>query len=121
MNPSLFPLLKDSALVKSLLGSNPLRVYPWGRAPQNVPTPYATYTVYNGNPENYVSNNPDIDNKGTQLNIYGETGDDVEKCFIAIRNVLQNHAHMTNFSTPALDADTNYYSCTMEFDFWDER
>jgi hypothetical protein len=121
MNPDLFPLLFASTPVKALLGASPLRVFPWNRAPQNVEKPYAVYAVYNGNPENYMSNTPDIDNKGTQLNIYGNTSKSVEDCFIAIRNVIEPVAHMTSFSTPALDADTDLYSVTMEFDFWDER
>lgn len=121
MNPDLFPLLNASNAVKALLGSTPLRVFPWSRAPQNVKKPYAVYAVYNGNPENYLDRAPDIDNKGTQLNIYADSAKSLEDCFIAVRDVLEQHAHMTSFSTPALDADTDLYSCTMEFDFWDER
>lgn len=121
MNPDIFPILNASTAVRLLLGSNPLRFYPWGRAPENVRKPYAVYSVYNANPENYLDQVPDIDNKGTQITIYADTADKVESCFIAIRDALEPHGHMLNFSTPALDADTNLYSCLMEFDFWDAR
>lgn len=121
MNPDLFPILNGSAPVKLLLGANPLRVYPWGRAPANVKKPYVVYSVYNGNPENYLAQAPDIDNKGTQLNIYSDNSNNLEMCYLAIRNALEPHAHMTSFSTPALDVDTDLFSCSMEFDFWDER
>lgn len=121
MNPNLFPILNASAPVKALLGSNPLRVFPWGRAPQNVAKPYVVYGVYNGNPENYISNAPDIDNKGTQIDIYADTGASAESVFSAIRGALEPYAHMTSFATPNLDADTNLYTGRMEFDFWDER
>lgn len=121
MNPDLFVILNASVPVRLLLGSNPLRVYPWGRAPEKPQKPYAVYAVYNALPENYLDRVPDIDNKGTQINIYANTADSLENTYLAIRNVLEPHAHMTSFSTPALDDDTNLYSCVMEFDFWDNR
>ncbi len=121
MTPSLFQILNANNAVKALLGSNPLRVYPWGRAPQNVAKPYAVYGVYNANPENYLGNVPDIDNKGTQIDIYSETSANLQSCFTAVRDALETSAHMVNFSTPAQDAETDLYSVRMEFDFWDER
>lgn len=121
MNPQLFPLLNASTAVRLLLGSNPLRVYPWGEAPAVPRKPYAAYGVYNGNPENYVSNVPDIDNKGTQIDIYAEDATKCAQCFTAIRDVLEPHAHMTSFSTPQRDPETQLYSARMEFDFWEAR
>lgn len=121
MNPAIFPILKDNATVKLLLGSNPVRFYPWNRAPQNVTKPYAVYSVYNAIPENYLNGRPDIDNKGTQINIYAQTAKSLQDCFVAIRDALEPYGHMTNFSTPDLDSDTDLFSCRMEFDFWDER
>lgn len=121
MNPYLFPPLKASTAVKDLLGYDPLRVYPWGRAPENVVKPYAVYGVYNANPENYLGTKPDIDNKGTQIDLYGETAASVNDVFVAVRDVLEVDNYMTSFSTPDLDEDTNLYHARMEFDFWDER
>lgn len=121
MNPPLFSILNNSAPVKALLGSNPLRIFPWGRAPKEVKKPYGVYVVYNAIPENYLGEVPDIDNKGTQLNIYADTSESLQNCFIAIRDAIEPLAHMTSFATPDLDADTDLYSCRMEFDFWDER
>jgi len=121
MNPDIFPILNASTAVRLQLGSNPLRFYPWDRAPQNVKKPYAVYTVYNAVPENYLGNLPDIDNKGTQINIYAETAEKLNLCFLAVRDALEPYGHMLNYSTPALDADTDLYSCRMEFDFWENR
>lgn len=121
MNPAIFPILNANSAVKAVLGSSPLRFYPWGRAPQNVAKPYATYNVYNGNPENYMDRVPDIDNKGTQIDLYATTSESAEDVFIAIRNALEPYAHMTSFATPLLDEETNLYTGRMEFDFWDDR
>lgn len=121
MNPSLFTILNADASVKSFLGSNPLRVYPWGSAPENVRKPYAVYAVYNGIPQNYLAQTPDMDAMGTQINIYAETVASLTNCFNSIRDALESHAHMTNFTTPDRDAETRLYSCRMEFDFWELR
>lgn len=121
MNPKLFEILENDTLVKMFLGNNPLRVYPWSRAPQNSRKPYAVYGVYNGNPENYLDKVPDIDNKGTQIDIYGDDPDIVEKSAVAIRNALEPYAHMTSFSTIDRDADSDFYGFRLEFDFWENR
>lgn len=121
MNPALFTILNNTIPVNVLLGKNPLRVYPWNRAPQKPIKPYAVYGVYNGISENYLGNVPDIDNKGTQLTIFADTADSAQACYIAIRDALEPHAHMTSFNTPDLDEDTDLYSCRMEFDFWEGR
>lgn len=121
MNPDIFPVLNASTAVRLLFGSNPLRFYPYGRAPANVRKPYGVYAVYNANPENYLGQVPDIDNKGTQINLYADTEESLEDCYIAVRNALEPLGYMTSFSNPDLDADTDLFSCIMEFDFWDER
>lgn len=121
MNPDLFPILNDNTTVKSLLGTSPLRVFPYGRAPEKVPKPYAVYSVISGRPENYLDTTPDFDSKLTQISIYAETDSSLSLCYSAVRDALEPHAHMTSFSTPDIDADTNLSSCRMEFEFWDER
>lgn len=121
MNPRIFPILRDDTQVTALLGTNPMRFFPWGRAPQKPQTPYAVYAVYNALPENYLGQTPDIDNKGTQINIYAKTAESLEDCFTAIRDALEPYGHMTSYATPDLDAETDLYSCRMEFDFWEAR
>lgn len=121
MNPDLFLFLNSSVAVKAVLGVEPLRMFPWDRAPANVKKPYGVYAVYNAQPENYLGEVPDIDNKSTQINIYAENSKSLEACYIAVRDALEPHAHMTAFSTPAVNEDTDLYSCTMEFDFWNHR
>lgn len=121
MNPELFPILDNSIPVKLLLGTNPLRVYPWNRAPQSPRYPYVTYGLYNGVPENYLDTVPDIDNKGTQVNVYAKTAESCEDCYNAIRNAIEPNAHMTGFSSPDLDPDTNLFIARLEFDFWETR
>lgn len=122
-NPSAFEILNDSIPVKVLLGAQPLRIYPWGEAPHRdeLVKPYATYLVYNAIPENFLGETPDIDNHGTQFDVYAEDGQSCESCFRAIRDALEPYAHMTNFSLPFRDPATQLYTARLEFDFWEPR
>jgi hypothetical protein len=100
---------------------NVLRVYPWGEAPENVARPYATYGVYNGVPENYLGQVPDVDNLGTQIDVWADTAASGNACAIAIRDSLEPHAHMTSFAANERDGETKLYRCRMSFDFYKER
>ena len=120
MNSEMFQILTANAAVQQFLGS-PVRVYPWSRAPQNCPRPYAVYSVITALPENYLGNLPDLDRKTVQINVYATTGENLEDCFRVIRDALEPHAHMTSYATSALDVDTDLYSCRMDFDFLENR
>lgn len=121
MNPPLFITLSNTPAVTALLGVSPLRVYPWGEAPQNSPRPYATYGVYNGLSENYLDRVPDIDNLGTQIDIWAETGVSCNACFVAIRDAIEPIAHVTGFQAAIKDEETQLYHSRLEVDFWTPR
>jgi len=134
MNPDLFPILYASTTVKMLLGTTPpvidsagdadygvLRVFPYGKAPEGVVLPYCVYGVINAQPENYLDKVPDVDSMRTQVSIYAKTESSLSSCYTAIRDALEPSAHMISFVTPDIDADTELYSCRMEFDFWHDR
>ncbi len=121
MIPPVFPLLQASSAVAVLLGSDRLRVYPWGRAPEGGLRPYATYTVYDGQSENYLGQVPDMDNLGTQVDVWADTGEACVACAIAIRDALEAHAHVTSFDGSKWDEESKLYRCRMDFDFYKAR
>lgn len=121
MIPSLFTILNDNNTVKGLLGSSPLRVFPWGEAPPNVTKPYATYGVFSGNPVNTMGETPQIDIDGTQVDVWGLTGSSVLSVANAIRNALQTYAHMTSYENSGRDEETKLFHCRMDFDFFTSR
>ena len=121
MNPPVFPILNVSIAVKALLGNNPLRVYPFGEAPESVAKPYATYSVFNGIPENYLNTKSDMDNLGTQIDIWAETAASCSECFNAIRSALETEGHLTSFSGSERDDQTRLYHARMDFDFFKNR
>lgn len=121
MNPRIFPILRANNPLKAVLGDNPFRVYPWGESTQDVVKPYVTYSVFSGVPENYVTNVPDIDNMGTQIDVWSENSTQCESIATMIRNILQTYGHMTSFEASDRDPETKLWRCRMDFDFWESR
>jgi hypothetical protein len=118
---TLFQTLKNNSTVTALLGTNPVRVFPWGSAAPKSARPYATYAIYNALPENYLDTVPDIDNQGTQIDIWADTVQSCDAVFIAIRDALEPIAHMLNYRGAERDEATQLFHARMEFDFWEPR
>ncbi len=121
MNPGIFAALSNDAIVASILGATPCRIYPYGMAPDNVQSPYATYGVISGLPENTLDGVPIIDNMGTQIDIWSESIGACEDAFTAIRNVLELLGYMTSFTSATRDPETKKFTARMEFDLWVNR
>lgn len=121
LQPKVFPIITASAQCTALLGVTPTRFYPAGRAPKNAPKPYATYGVPSATPENYLDKAPDIDNIGTQIDIYADTEEACSDTFTAIRAALETHFHITNYAIPERDAETDSYHARMDVDVWQHR
>jgi len=121
MNPNIFSILNASTTVKAIFGSNPLRVYPWGMAPENCEKPYATYLVFSGSPANTLGENPTVDNLGTQIDVWAENGSAAVSGAEAIRDALQSTGYMLSFAFEPPDEDTNLYRQRMDFNFFEAR
>lgn len=116
MIPEIFPILSGSIAVTTIFGTTPVRIFPWGEAPERVTYPYATYGVFNGNPENYLNQVPDVDMLGTQIDIWAKTGASCINGAIAIRNALEPTSHMVSISSMTRDPETKSYNIRLDFD-----
>lgn len=121
MFPPVFATLLASAPVKALLGSTPLRVYPFGEAPQDVSKPYAVYQTIVGTPENYLSDTADMDGFTVQIDVYGSTMSSTRDAASAIRVALEAVAYVTNLREPPRESQTNNFRYGMDVDFFTER
>lgn len=122
--PRLFQIIAADAACTALLGANPVRFYPAGQANKQTPQPYATYGVTLGTPQNYLDKPADMDQKSTQIDIYGKTFADVDAVFEAIRAALEpviNQISIGAFATPDRDGDTGLYHARLEVDAWESR
>lgn len=121
MIPPVFTILNASSAVKALLGSSPLRVFPWGEAPQGSTVPYATYLAHTSIPENTQGDTPDLDVMSTQIDIWASSVSSCVSVAEAVRDALEPYAHMTSFSSMPPDEDTELYRQRMDFDFFEGR
>lgn len=107
------------ALLKT--GSGPLRFYSFGLADQNTPKPYAVWQQVFGAPENYVSNVPDIDSVGIQVDVYADSAAVARQVGQALSNAIEPHAHITSWHGESRDPDTMDYRYGFDCQWWLSR
>ena len=121
--PRIFEIITATPAVTALLGVSPTRFYP-SRSPKNAPKPYAVYNVFNAIPQNYLAGPADIDQKGTQIDIYAATAQSCSDVMEAIRAALEpddNKIRVISFSILEQDAETDAYHARLEVDVWETR
>jgi hypothetical protein len=121
MIPPIFTICAADTAVRALIGSNPVRLYPFGEAPQGVAKPYAVWQTINGSPENFLSGRPDADNYSVQVDVYGLTSESVLQVAGALRNALELDAHITNWGNTSRDYETKNYRYNVGVDFIQNR
>lgn len=120
MLPNVFQLLKASAAVKALVGSDPIRVYRHGDAPEKVAIPYVTWSA-TATPENQLDGVPFTDQHSVQVDAWSDDDAEVEALAIVIRNAIEPYQHMTSFGPSGRDPETMRYRFTLNFTFWLDR
>lgn len=121
MIPPIFPVCAASQAVTLLLGSDPVRFYPFGVQNDNVIYPYAVWQNIDGDPENYLNQNPDIDQFSLQVDIYGNTDEEVIAVAKAIRDAIQRKANITRWGGQTRDPNTNRYRYSFDVDWFVKR
>lgn len=125
MFPSVFPLLAAAPAVTALIGSSPVRAYPFGDAPQGVTAPYVTWQEIAGTPENNLSSTPPADHYVVDVNCWGSADPSgraqVSTLAEAVRDAVEPYAHMTATPRRSRDATTQKYRVWMQFEFWRNR
>lgn len=114
MFPPIFAVCAASAAVKALLGSNPVRLYPFAEAPQGVIHPYAVWQIVGGSPENYLNQVPDLDGFSLQVDVYAATGTSARDVAKALRDAIEPIAHITRWGGESKDPDTASYRISFD-------
>lgn len=121
----IYPPVAASTAAKALLGSNPVRFYQFGMAPQNVQKPYAVWQRVFGTPENYISNAPDIDSYTIQVDVYASPdssgANTARNVALAIRDAIEPHCHITSWLGESIDPDTKNHRFSFQTDWWVSR
>lgn len=121
MIPNIFPILSGSVPVTALVGSNPVRIFPFEEATEGVTYPYVTWTVITGTPANTLDKLPVIDYLSTQVDIWGKTSASALDVAAAVRDAIEPHAHMVGLGSMERDLETKSYRVRLDFDFFIER
>lgn len=113
----LFEVCAADMAVRSWLGDEPTRLYPFGAAPQDVEKPYAVYQRISGTPENNLSDLPDSDSVSYQVDIYSNDDSDVNAVLKALRNALEPVAYIVRWGFEGRETDTKLYRSSFDVDF----
>ncbi|MBI0679629.1 DUF3168 domain-containing protein [Citrobacter koseri] len=111
-----FAICSADPKVKELLGDDPVRLYPFGMHDDDLVYPYAVWQNVNGEPENYLKQNPDIDRYSIQVDVYGDTDDDAIAVARALRDAIQSRAYITRWNAQGRDSVTMKYRYSFDVD-----
>lgn len=119
MHAPFFEIVSVNPGVVAIFGSNPVRVYPFGLAPQNTTVTYAVFQQISGSPYNNISTRPNIDIYSIQVDVYAGTAKDVRLGAAALRDAIEigNHGHVTSLRDGGKDVETDRYRYSLDIDF----
>lgn len=116
MLPLIFPLLSGASAVTALIGTNPVRAYRHGSAPQDVAKPYVTWSAPGGFAENTLER-ADADVFRIQFDIWSDDDQEVETLADAVRAALEPAANLIAYVADERDPVTGRYRISFTFDF----
>lgn len=121
MIPPIFAVCAASSDVNDQLGTDPLRLFQFGLAPQNVARPYAVWQIIGGAPENYITGVPDIDQYSIQVDVYATTATDARDAARALRDAIEPVAHIVGWRGEDREPETQLYRISFDVDWFVHR
>ncbi|EIC82081.1 DUF3168 domain-containing protein [Serratia sp. M24T3] len=113
----IFTVCSASAAVTALLGTNLLRIYPFGLKDDAVIYPYAVWQNVGGAPEMYLGTLPDCDSYTIQVDIYADTVPSLQAIAKALRDAIEPHAYITRWGDQDKDPETKRYRYSFDVDW----
>jgi predicted phosphoadenosine phosphosulfate sulfurtransferase len=126
MLPPVYNLLKATATITNVVGTNPPRIYAHGEAPGQVVNPptgnpklaYITWLLVSGVPENNLSDPSPVGRQSVQIDCWHETGAGINSLAEAVRDQLETVTHITSYRNMPRDPETRRYRISIDADFW---
>src|SRR3546814_1006236 len=107
MFPPIYQLVAASAPATALLGTNPVRFWPFGQAQLNaqgvMQTPYAVWQAAYGSPQNFINQRPTEDQLGTQVDVYADSATAARNVAEAIRDAVEGDAYVVAWRGESID------------------
>lgn len=117
MFPPIFQVAAADPGVTALLGNAPVRLFPFGEAPEGVTLPYAVWQLAAGSPENYLAGRPDMDGFTLQIDVYAATGSSARDVGAALRDAIELNAYIVRWGGESRDNETNRYRLSFDVDW----
>lgn len=117
MFPPIFAVAAADPAVTAVLGSSPVRLWPFGSAPQDSPKPYATWQTVTGSPENYLNQRPDLDAYMLQVDCWAASPTEARNVAKALRDAIEPHAYITRWNGEMRDSETGSYRVSFDCDW----
>lgn len=111
---NLFQLIKQSPACTALLGTNPVRFFEFGTAPQLEQLPYATFQLINGTPFNKLSGPAEADQITYQIDAWAKTSGELKAVANAIREAIEHDGYI-NFFNSGKDDESGLFRYTTRF------
>lgn len=121
MIPQLFPVIANDPDATVELGTGPVRFYPFGEAPAVPVKPYAVWQVIGGSPYNPMTDAPNVDAFGVQVDVYASDATAVAKTAKAVRAALEKVCYVTSWRGTTRDPETRDYRVSFDIHFSQER
>lgn len=117
MFPPVFATAAASPAVTALLGSNPVRLYLFGEAPQNVTKPYAVWQTVSGFPYNKLHDVPGADHYTLQIDAYALNASSARAVAEALRDAIEPTAYVVIWRGESKDVATGNYRYSFDVDW----
>lgn len=121
MTPPIFQVCAADPAVTALLGTDPVRLFPFGNAPQGVQLPYCVWQTITGVPENYMDCPPDMDRHALQVDVYAATGAQARQVVQALRAAIEPHAHIVSLNGESTEPSTGHRRSGFDVDWFVTR
>jgi len=103
----IFKIAKADLAVRSLLESNGiLRVWSFGKAPEQPEAPYVTWQTITGGSNNNLDSRPDSDSVIIQIDIYATDDDVVDQVAKALRFAIELDCYVVRYGESDEDSVT---------------
>lgn len=116
-SPPIFSICAAEPGVTSILGTDPVRLFMFGMAPQNVQRPYAVWQVVGGSPENYLAGRPDTEQHTLQIDVYADYAAQSRAALAAIEHAIELSCYVTRYGGESRDDETKSYRSSMDVDW----
>lgn len=126
MYPNVFEVASQSPTVRAVLGTAPVRFWPFEKAPgpneQGYSVPYATHYMPYGSAENNLSSPAEIDNLAVQFDCFGGSATQARSVGKALRDTFEDgHGYVIGYNGEGWDPSTGLYRVTFTMEFWKPR